>query len=153
MIEDKMRKLLIQKFGVKCLVTRLETSKAPTVTGFKVYSLGVPDLHVRSVSADCFIELKQLKDFPKREATPIKLRHQPYQVRWIQSYLNYNGHVMLCLTVGNKWFFVYGTRIKFSFLNKRDLYDSSFFIGDLKDIPVTFFEASNLDRLRKSIYN
>ncbi len=63
---------------------------------------GVPDINI----ATGWIESKNLKSYPKRESTPVRLHH-PYtedQKRWAQKRTAAGGKVWLVVKVANDWY-------------------------------------------------
>lgn len=51
---------------------------------------GTPDVYFTAVSNEGWIELKQIKSFPKRESTPIKIPFRPGQYAWLMSRYHMN---------------------------------------------------------------
>jgi hypothetical protein len=65
---------------------------------------GVPDLHYTLARASGFLELKHLRDWPKRLRTPVRVASlRPAQVAWLEREALMGGRAWVLLQVGDEW--------------------------------------------------
>jgi hypothetical protein len=85
---------------------------------------GLPDVHYCYKGRNGWIELKYLKEFPKKKNTPISIKHlTEFQLNWINNYLTYGGHVWILLRIEKEILLikgVYAQRLKN--ILREDLY-------------------------------
>jgi hypothetical protein len=65
-------------------------------------TVGLPDINISSGWLEC----KNLKSYPKRETTPVRLHHPftPEQKRWAEKRTAAGGKVWLVVKVANDWY-------------------------------------------------
>jgi len=96
MLETIMAKMLKKKLlplGIN--VYKIETGYT---------QIGIPDLYIRTFNKDIWIELKEIKYWPKRNTTNIAIPFRPGQLNWIHSHKQLGGKVYLCATYEQEWY-------------------------------------------------
>lgn len=96
MQETKMARELKKKLvPLRCGVHKIETGST---------EIGIPDLHIRTHRHDIWIELKEIKVWPKRFSTKIKPAWRPGQIHWIREHQRRSGNAFLCMSHKDEWF-------------------------------------------------
>ena len=109
MLESTIRKEMIKELPKKdILLQPIESSR----TG-----VGILDMFYRSEHKDGWIELKCIKDYPKKPQVPIRIPWRPGQMNWIIDYRNLNGSVFLFLHIKNALWVFNGYCIKREYLD------------------------------------
>ena len=88
---------------------------------------GIPDLVFADGKKVGFIELKFLKDWPKRETTPVRIRtFTPYQRSFLTKWSKFgSGTCFLLLRVGKKEFLVFDTFVGIGELTKQEMIEKA----------------------------
>lgn len=75
-------------------------------------TLGIPDVHFCYEGKTGWIELKVLKDYPKKVNTPIKINHlTPHQKQWHKNYTKSLGKSFVLLKVNKDAFLFDGNNL------------------------------------------
>jgi len=75
---------------------------------------GLPDVHFIIREVPGWIELKDLDDWPKRESTPLRIKHFSQKQRiWLHAYGMSNGRAFIIVHFGDECF-LYDWRASFS---------------------------------------
>lgn len=77
-----------------CLMTRIESSAGN----------GVPDVIIHHDNGHSFLELKYIKEWPKRPGTKVKLPLRPEQKLWITSRGALSGNVWVLFRIQDDYF-------------------------------------------------
>lgn len=104
--ENTFKKYLLKKMGTRWSVQSHEDR----------FSIGVPDLSYGAEGVNGWIELKQLKDWPKREATKVPLKSAAHfsveQVNWLLKRGKKGGNCYLLVKVGQEYFLFDYTKVQ-----------------------------------------
>ena len=140
MLENEMAKELKEEY-TQCNFTRLETGKLPNKNN-KTYiiSPGVCDWHVRSITHDTFVELKQF-EWPRKMSTEIIIPFRRTQMPWIRRHVRLGGHCMLIVTVRDTYFIFKGDNI-YPRYTQEDFTKKMFFEGKINTLPRDLFLLS-----------
>ena len=99
MLEKEMRKILNEmfKYDEDIVLNFIESHGTKN---------GIPDLHVRSLRADIWIELKQITTTEKIYGeTILFVPWRPGQLNWFRDHVNkLGGYGLLLLSVNNNWY-------------------------------------------------
>jgi hypothetical protein len=124
MIETKMYKILRDTFP-KIFFQRIETT-----TG-----LGVPDVFFAGGYVSGWMELKQLKSWPAKPMTNVKIPWRPGQLAWASRYMSKTtSPYYLVLTIGHEWFFMKRNCIASEY-RQADL-KINYYVEDLKELSL-----------------
>lgn len=93
--------------------------------------IGIPDLHVRTHRHDLWIELKEIKAWPKRVSTTIKPAWRPGQLFWIRNHQSRSGNAFVCITYQNDWYLLKECKQEY---NQYELGQLSLIDRDIKKI-------------------
>ena len=80
----------------RILLTRIESSSGN----------GVPDVTYTTETGHHWLELKYIKEWPKRESTLVKLPLRPEQKLWINTRGSLGGDVRVLVRIENEFFLV-----------------------------------------------
>lgn len=109
MVETKMA----QSFHKK-----LKSIKDVKVNFHKIESgsteVGFPDWYLRTEWTDLWLEAKELKRWPVRESTRIKIPYRPGQYNWIIQHKKLGGRVALIITYKNRWYLFHDVRLDYT---------------------------------------
>lgn len=101
--ESDVWKLLKGKAGNDIMLQRFECSMPG----------GVPDVHYLTCNGvSGWIELKYIKELPKRESTPIRIPHFTQQQKlWIQTYGSLGGNAWVFVCLPSDWCFLFSWKV------------------------------------------
>ncbi len=96
--ENTLKRSLIRKMGTRWHVQSHEDR----------FSVGIPDLSYGFDGVNGWIELKQIKEWPKRPDTPAKPdKYTPEQVNWLMRRGRKAGHCYVLVRVGSNEHFLF----------------------------------------------
>lgn len=101
--ESDVWKTLKMKAGNNILLQRFECSTPG----------GVPDVHYLTCNGvSGWIELKNIKELPKRQSTPIRIPHFTQQQKlWLQTYGSLGGNAWVFVGLPNNWFMLFSWKV------------------------------------------
>ena len=96
MLEKDMLKSVKQKtLGQRIQITNIETGGV---------SVGVPDWFIRTEYNDIWMEAKEIKRWPVRDNTTIKISFRPGQYNWLKRHQELGGNSLLIVTYKYWWY-------------------------------------------------
>lgn len=106
MIETEMVRTLKSKLkGLPIKIHKIESGST---------EVGFPDWYIRTMCIDIWIEAKELKRWPVRESTRIKIPYRPGQFNWIMQHKKLHGKAMLIVTYKNEWYLFSDIRLDYT---------------------------------------
>lgn len=92
---------------------------------------GKPDMYFRTEVHDLWIELKELKRWPKNPQITLKPDWRPGQISWISKHKRRGGKVLLMVTYHNQWFLLKEIKKEYS---QKEIFQLSLIPQDFKAI-------------------
>ena len=130
MLEREMRNNLIIRYRDTCRITPIESPGTLR---------SIPDLQIRSYTADWWVELKRLdKVFTTQE---VRIPWRPGQLKWIEAHYSYGGNVALVLSIFNIFYIVDGIRIWEYYKDIDALKRISSAYGTIEQLPIDLWEV------------
>ena len=117
MLEYEIRKNIINRWKNHTRITRIESRETQS---------GIPDLHIRSKTADWWVELKQVK---VAYLGDMIVPWRRGQVTWIHNHTRYNGNAAVIINIDPLYYIVQASNFVDAYNDILDYYSC---IDDLK---------------------